>query len=622
MNRLVGQYFPSIEDRKTWSTLTEAARIPVHRDAEKLLGHDWPVLPAVRYMDYRRNGDRSRYEAVYFDRRRRVLLNVIAEAVEHKGRFLEEIVTGCWALCEETGWVVPAHNGPYRGDRYPELPDAREPIVDLFAAETGALLSATLQILGPILHADSGQVFDRMQYEISRRLITPFLERTDFWWMGFTPREPNNWNPWIVSNILCSICGLSADTVDVQAVVDKSLGCLGNFLNTYADDGGCDEGPVYWGHAAGSLFDAADILKQLTDGQVDLLSDVKVAEMGRYLYRVHIDHRWFVNYADGPAWNSGASPQLLYRYGKAISDDRLSGLGVFLHSRDDRESKAVPATPYPLRGIWAVLYERELSEASQTYAPLPDAWLPGIQVLTARSEAGQGRPPLFFSAKGGDNHESHNHNDVGSFVLFCGGEPVIIDPGVEQYTSKTFSDRRYEIWTMRSSYHNLPVINGAVQLPDSADDPRLPEAVQTSITDDLVTLSLDIAPTYPAGAGVESWIRSYRFHRPADGPALLEVSELPGFSKDGNTAELVFMTWGEPEVRTDSVAFRAGSASVRLDIVEQHRCRTGTVRVEPIAISDAKMTGVWGERIHRVVLPVEISDRDARLTYRFSTHPA
>src|SRR6185369_12944547 len=91
-----------------------------------------------------------------------------------------------------------------------------------------------------------------------------------------------------------------------------------------------------------------------------------------------------------------------------------------------------------------------------------DAWLPGIQVMTARrreaSSAG-----LYLAAQGGHNAESHNHNDVGNFIVYADGEPAIVDVGVETYSAQTFSSRRYEIWTMQSAYHNLPTIDGVMQ---------------------------------------------------------------------------------------------------------------------------------------------------------------
>jgi hypothetical protein len=48
-------------------------------------------------------------------------------------------------------------------------------------------------------------------------------------------------------------------------------------------------------------------------------------------------------------------------------------------------------------------------------------------------------------------------------VVYYNGNPVIVDTGVGTYTKQTFSNRRYELWFMQSSYHNLPDISGLGQ---------------------------------------------------------------------------------------------------------------------------------------------------------------
>ncbi|WP_259391711.1 heparinase II/III-family protein [Paenibacillus thiaminolyticus] len=90
-----------------------------------------------------------------------------------------------------------------------------------------------------------------------------------------------------------------------------------------------------------------------------------------------------------------------------------------------------------------------------------DRWMPGVEVMVAR-ERGDG---WFLAAKGGHNDESHNHNDIGSFIVYADQCPLWIDAGVGTYTAKTFSPERYSIWTMQSGYHNVPTVNGAEQAP-------------------------------------------------------------------------------------------------------------------------------------------------------------
>src|SRR5919202_1922411 len=82
-----------------------------------------------------------------------------------------------------------------------------------------------------------------------------------------------------------------------------------------------------------------------------------------------------------------------------------------------------------------------LRSAPRQQALLRDAWMPGIQVMTARVKDGSSQG-LYLAAQGGHNAESHNHNDVGNFLVYADGKPAIIDVGVETYTAKTFSAKR------------------------------------------------------------------------------------------------------------------------------------------------------------------------------------
>ena len=44
-----------------------------------------------------------------------------------------------------------------------------------------------------------------------------------------------------------------------------------------------------------------------------------------------------------------------------------------------------------------------------------------------------------LAVKAGDNDDSHNHNDTGSFTIYKDGKPLFADIGVETYQAKTFS---------------------------------------------------------------------------------------------------------------------------------------------------------------------------------------
>src|SRR6185369_13266392 len=102
----------------------------------------------------------------------------------------------------------------------------------------------------------------------------------DFGWMGFSGPPPNNWNPWIVSNWLTATLLIERDEKRRQSAVAKTLRCLDHFLNGYAADGGCDEGPSYWGRAGASLFDCLELIHQATGGSLNGFSFPLVHQIG------------------------------------------------------------------------------------------------------------------------------------------------------------------------------------------------------------------------------------------------------------------------------------------------------------------------------------------------------
>ncbi|MCC6862756.1 MAG: hypothetical protein IT158_29545, partial [Bryobacterales bacterium] len=134
--------FPTAAGRAAWESLPADARSALVQEGEKQLAGPWEVLPATLFLEYRRMGNRSRYEGVRNRRRGKLQDLVIAEAVEGRGRFVDEIANGVWLTCEESFWGVPAHMGAQKAGS--GLPDITEPIVDLFAAETASLLAWTL----------------------------------------------------------------------------------------------------------------------------------------------------------------------------------------------------------------------------------------------------------------------------------------------------------------------------------------------------------------------------------------------------------------------------------------------------------------------------------------------
>ncbi|MEK7754913.1 MAG: heparinase II/III family protein [Acidobacteriota bacterium] len=586
--------YPAASERAPWEGLPADARKAAVEAAEAQLGKPWAPLPATLFLEYRRIGNRSNYERVRSRRREQLRELVLAECVEGKGRFVDEIVNGIWTTCEETFWGVPAHMGPQKAGV--GLPDTAEPIVDLFAAETASLLAWTWYLLKPQLAAVSPLVPERVRLDIDRRVLTPCLTRNDFGWMGLAHSNPvNNWNPWINSNWLTCALVIEMDEKRRLAAVSKILRSLDRFLDGYHDDGGCDEGPSYWFRAGGSLFDNLDLLQSASNGAMDFYKSPLVREIGRYIYRAHISGNYFTNFADAPA-KVNMSADLVFRYGRAIGDDIMAAFGAWAAAAQKAGSERTESIG---RNLPALFNLNEIRNAPRAEALVRDVWLPGIQVMAARRKAGT-TEGLYLAAQGGHNAESHNHNDVGNFMVYAGGEPVIIDVGVETYSAKTFSSKRYEIWTMQSAYHNLPTIDGVMQAAGRAFA-ATEAACQAG--DRMVEFRLNIAKAYPPEAGIDFWRRTFRFDRTEN---RIEIADAYSLNKPANRITLTLMSASKPIDEGGGRLRLAGSTGVRFD--------AGALKpsIEEIPLEDSRLRGTWGERIWRILLVAERPPREGR----------
>ena len=496
-----------------WKALPAEAVRTLSAAAETLNEKEWPVLPAVRYMDFVKNGNRSRYQEGYFERRTRLRQLVIAECAEGKGRFLEQIINGIWAVCEETTWCLPAHLGKKEADDALADIENDRPVLDLFAAETGALLAWIYYLMGEKLRGICRQVPSRMTCEIERQVLKPYLERNDFWWMGLAHDRPvNNWNPWINENVLGCALTAARDEADRLQIVRKAARSVDRFLHFYAPDGGCDEGPGYFNVAGVSVLDVLEQFFLATEGKVNLFCDPLIRNMADYIRHMHIADDYFVNFADAGVRHRSVSEDVLLRAAQRSGNRALADFARMRFARNPSlrpEGNLLLGSGRIYRDLAALFSGDGSCFAGAADVASPGHWFGGIQVATARTKENS-FGGLFLAAKGGCNEESHNHNDLGNYIIFADGCPAVVDAGVGVYSRKTFSAERYDIWSMQSSWHNTAVVNGCDQLPG-----REHAASDVQYRDDgrVMRLDMELKDAWGAEAGIESFRREFTFDR-------------------------------------------------------------------------------------------------------------
>lgn len=579
--------YPTIVERDAWATVDSRVYEQLDSFAREKTAMPWPSFPAAQFLEYSRSGERSSFQALYFDRRQRTRVFAAVECVENKGRFRDQIVNGLWLICEESSWALPAHL-PHQGAGA-TLPDVRDPVLDLFAAETGAQMAWISYLMRPVLDGVSPQVVPRIVLEVEKRVLSPFLSRTDYPWMGSNgERKLNNWSPWIVSNVLACALLLENDASRRVDIVRKCVSILNRYMTSQSDDGYCEEGPSYWNNSAGSAFDALELLDMATNGKFGGYGK-KLSSMAKYIYEANVSDGWFANFGDASARAEIDGP-MCFRFGETIGDPKLKQFGAWFAQRAGRIG--LGRMDSMGRVIPALLRSHEILEAPASL-PLEECiWWPDMEVLAIRSTAGSDMG-LFLAAKGGSNTGSHGHNDVGSCIVFADGRPVLIDSGPGSYTRETFGSGRYNLWTMQSAFHNVPTINGNMQ---SAGSDFKARSVRFWKSDIASMLEMDIAGAYPASSGIGSWVRQYTFR--ADGKFLMLKDDY-SLKKWDRATQWHFLVPNQPEVVAPGriVLYNGSKRPVVMEFEPSM-----AVDIREVDTQDPPLRRSWGNRIYRITL--------------------
>ena len=462
--------------------------------AESYLTEEIPMLPLSLYREFFTNGNRTDYENPRAKRRDMLGALTIAEHFEGKGRFTEKLADVLWAIFEESSWVIHAHavHVPVYGasQSVPTTFGDRMHGIDLGSADTAARVAMVWYLCHDALDAISPTIGERLLYELNERAVKPYLNAV-FGWSGEQGNRVNNWNPYVHVHLLTATALAVKDPYLREHMTEKIMTLLDNFVKFYPADGGCDEGPGYFTMAGGCYFDALELLYDMSGGKIDVFDHPLVRAIGEYEVNFNIAGDRFINFADCSARfvTDGAR---LVRFGRRVGSEVLVSFG--------ESQMALGGSPgglsyCGLRDLYEHTPEKVIPKAKTKI------WFPDLKVMAAR-ESEDPTKGMFVAMKGGNNNESHNHNDVGNIIVYHDGDPVLIDSGVGTYTKQTFSSRRYELWYMQSSYHNLPEIGGVAEKNGGAF------ASSDEVYDETTGgVKMELGGAYPKEAGILSYTR-------------------------------------------------------------------------------------------------------------------
>ena len=558
------------------------------RYGERYIGCKWESPSATLFAEFKTNGNRTRYEQWTFGKRRQLAALVLAEKVEGKGRFMPDIVNGIMSTLEETWWGIPAHYGT-------KVMRPEDQNVDLFNAETAGLMACTRHALQQQIDSFSPLLSQRIDSEIERRMLIPALN-TNYWWK----KASMNWNPWICSNWLACVKFCEHDSVRREKALTQIASAMNAFADGYPDDGGCDEGPTYWDRAAASLYECASMMPNSQSLPASFFSSLK--KMAAYCYATYIADGYCLSFADSHGNRLVQQPNVMYPFALYVDDPVMRRFSKYIAVEKgflvDAASLYDQSGNYPTLGR-ELVFLSHLDEFLEEKAEEPhpaDTWLHSLQIMTAR------RGQMFLGMKGGHNDESHNHNDVGSFVVYNNGKPILVDPGVGEYTSKTFSKERYTIWTMQSAYHNLPQVNGFDQHEGrkyAARDVKYSKGM----------LSLDLRDCYPSDAGIKKWNRTVAINK----KGVVTLTDDYLLEKVVSPVREMFVSAVCPVLDEQKGVISLGSCSLSYP---KSKC---DVDIQPLSDRlDPMLRSMWSDGLWRIVITSKNMSTNDILSFRIT----
>ena len=599
--------FPKAGDKYWQKQVPVAMRNDYIRLGNLYQKKPWNAIPAETFAEFRTNGNRTRYEEASFGIRKQFVCLVMAEIMQGRGRYLSSIRKGLHYFIEkEPWWGIPVH--------YPkDHPEKDIQPVDLFNAETAGMLAWTLYMLEDEINRKEKELCDQVRSEIDHRFLKPVLNQPQGW-----KNNANNWNTWITSNWLETVLICESDAKQRDAAFKGVQQCLRTFMKGYPDDGGCEEGVSYWDCAGASFFESLYFMQFAPKQAVLTLTDAqkkKVENMGRFITTMYINDLTFVNFSDAQAQNV-PNINILFPYGAYLQNEQMMQLAAYVAKKylymQKPSTLFLKSGNYPKLGRELMLLSM-LPQLQQTKAEQPkteDAYLENSQIMVASNKN------WFVAAKGGNNAESHNHNDIGNFIVYHNSQPVVIDLGCDTYTSKSFSNQRFELMNCRSAYHNVPIINGLEQKDGKK---YRAEKVSHVFNEGVSSLTLNLEKAYTDGAHVDKWQRTIALDREYNWVEVTEQYKLDSLQIEKDRLngqvfdnQIILMAYGKP------VAQKAGrillqGGMVRLEYDAQYL----SASVEKVQMTDGIMKTQWKDNIYRIILRLNDNYPMAKVKYRF-----
>lgn len=542
------------KDRKAWVSLRGTPdAVHLLAEADRILREGMTPWEDAMYLEYRKTGGRARADQMVSRRTGELNCLVLAEAVDFKGRYIPAISAALESLAKDRSWTFPAHD--------PKLEnfEGRRTIVELASARRAIAFAGALQLLGTALPAPTrGLARQALETRIFQPVRASLRGEGDFlWWT----EGGNNWNPVCYAGVILAALWTLEDRQDRATFLAAAEAGRSFYFGGIPGDGYCTEGIGYWNYGFGNYCWMALAASEATAGQLNWFDSPHILRTGSFGRRIRMLEGKYPAYADcspfaRPApWIQYFMDRIADQLHRWKTPPRIGEDSIHAFCQSHFPTSAYH-TAQPILGIAP---DKDSGDSNALRDFFREAG-----VLNVRPADSQAADAFAVSIKGGNNAEQHNHNDLGSFVVATPNAtlPLLVDPGAERYTSRTFSPRRYESRILSSWGHPVPLVDGMEQVPGRDSAARI---LETDFTPARDTLSMDLATAYRHVEGLSLLTRTFRFHR--TGGTRLEVCDILRSDRPVSfgTALLTYGSWQKMGPQTLRITGDGDTLEIHVD---------------------------------------------------------
>ncbi len=374
---------------------------------------------------YVTTGDRSMYQMQLGSYSSRLEAFFMAYILTEDEKYLVPLTDTLWNMLDIETWALPAHVNE------DDSLDRRHTFIDLAAAGWGSSIAEVINFIGDKMPE---LVVRRAKNELKVRIIDSFINN-DFWWM----HAKQNWPAVCISGVFRVFAYFATDD-EMARAMPKFLECADNYINGFDDEGCCQEGYAYWTYGFFAFCIFAQMLCNYTNGEIDYFKNEKVKQIAKFQQNISVNEKQHISFSD---CNSDFNPEC--------------GMSHFIKNKypDDVAIPPIPGDRDKQASLTRLIFmDHTLADCQMK---------PKNKIFHANQWFIHRDGAYTLVAKAGSNNESHNHNDVGSFIISKNGKVTFTDPGAGEYTRQYFNEGRYTHVATSSRGHSVPIINGEYQ---------------------------------------------------------------------------------------------------------------------------------------------------------------